>query len=200
GGTVFTGLTDGPYSIRVRDANAVNCFITLADVIIDPLPVAPTLSSAVDYNCDGSGNITITPLDATYTYSIDGGTPQTSNVFTNITPGNHTVTVNYGSECTTDIVVNVAAGRAFNATITNPVNISCFGGNDGSFVINATNFGAGGFEYSLDGGITFVGPFTTSQTVPGLVADTHSVEVRDVDEPTACSVILNQQLTEPAVL
>src|SRR5690606_17167216 len=121
GGTVFTGLTDGTHSIRVRDANAVNCFIVLDDVIIDPLPVAPTLSSGVDYNCDGTGNITITPYDADYTYTL-GALEQTgpsANIFTNLAPGNHTITVNYGSECTTEITVNVASGREFSATITN---------------------------------------------------------------------------------
>src|SRR5690606_6617075 len=158
--------------------------------------------SGVDYNCDGTGNITITPYDADYTYTL-GALEQTgpsANIFTNLAPGNHTITVNYGSECTTEITVNVASGREFSATITNPVNISCFEGTDGSFIINATNFGAGGFEYSLDGGTTFVGPFTTSQTVPSLMADTHNVEVRDVDEPTACTVTLNQVLTEPLEL
>src|SRR5690606_18384963 len=201
GGTVFTGLTDRAHSIRVRDANAVNCFITLPDVVILPLPTAPTLSGTVDYNCDGTGNITITPFDADYTYIL-GVLEQTgtsANVFTGLAPGNHTITVNYGSECTTDIVVNVAAGMEFNASITNPVNISCFGGNDGGFVINATNFGAGGFEYSINGG-AFSGPFTTSRTISGLTAQNHSVEVRDVDEPTARTVILNQILTEPDLI
>jgi gliding motility-associated-like protein len=199
GGTVFTGLTDGTYSIRVRDANAVNCFITLTDIIIDPLPVAPTLSGTVDYNCDGSGDITIAPFDANYTYAIDGGTPQTganANIFTNIAPGNHTITVDYGSECTTDIVVNVVAGREFNATITNPVNISCNGGNDGGFVINASHFGVGGFQYSINGA-AFSGPFTTSQTITGLTAQVYNVEVRDVNNPAGCSVTLNQTLSEP---
>src|SRR5690606_28415823 len=68
GGPVFTGLTDGTHSIRVRDANAVTCVITLADIVIAPLPVAPTLSGTVDYNCDGTGNITIPPFDADCTY------------------------------------------------------------------------------------------------------------------------------------
>src|SRR5690606_22878336 len=104
--------------------------------------------------------------------------------------------VNYGSECTTDIVVNVAAGREFNATITNPVNISCFGGSDGSFVINASNYGVGGFEYSINGA-AFSGPFTTSQTITGLTAQVYNVEVRDVNNPAGCSVTLNQTLSEP---
>jgi len=200
GGTVFTGLTDGTYTIRVRDANATTCFITLPNVVIAPLPVAPTLSSAVAYNCDGSGNITISPFDATYSYAIDGNTPQTgvsANIFNDITAGNHTITVDYGNSCTTDIVVNVANGRAFSASITSPVNVSCFGGTDGGFTINASNFGAGGFEYTLDGGTTFLGPHTTSQVVTGLSAQAYTIEVRDVNNPTGCTVPLNQTLSAP---
>ncbi|HUH48166.1 MAG TPA: hypothetical protein VLZ54_13485, partial [Arenibacter sp.] len=145
--TVFSGLTDGTHTVRVRDANAVTCLITLPAIIIDPLPVAPTLSSAVEYNCDGTGNVTITPFDADYTYTLGGleQTGATPNVFTDLAPGNHTIVVDYGSACTTEITVNVQPGKEFTATISNPVNISCFDGDDGSFVINAANFGPGGF-------------------------------------------------------
>uniref|UniRef100_UPI0013FE29BB SprB repeat-containing protein n=1 Tax=Cellulophaga sp. Z1A5H TaxID=2687291 RepID=UPI0013FE29BB len=199
GGTVFTGLTDGTYTIRVRDAAAITCVVTLSDVIIDPLPIAPTLSSSVTYNCEGTGNITITPFDASYTYSIDGGTPQTgttANVFNTIAAGNHTVEVNYGSECTTQIIVNVASGRAFTASISAPINITCFGESNGGFTINASNFGTAGFEYSLDG-TTFVGPFTSAETVTGLTAQNYSITVRDVSSPTTCTIPLTQNLTQP---
>ncbi|MDP5230713.1 MAG: T9SS type B sorting domain-containing protein [Cellulophaga sp.] len=202
GGTVFTGLTDGTYSVRVRDANATTCFITLPNVIIDPLPVAPTLTSAIAYNCDGTGNITVSPFDAAYSYAIDGGIPQTgatANIFNNIVAGNHVITVNYGNGCTTAITINVANGRAFNATLTAPANVSCFGGTDGGFTLNATNFSASGFEYSINGA-AFVGPFTTSQTVTGLTAQAYTVEVRDVNSPTVCTVSLTQTLTAPIAI
>ncbi|MGB5661639.1 MAG: SprB repeat-containing protein, partial [Eudoraea sp.] len=95
GGTTFTGLIDGTYSIRVRDANAVSCSITIPDVIVAPLPVEPVLSTAVTYNCDGTGNITILPNDPSYMYSIDGGALQASNVFNNVAIGSHPITVDY---------------------------------------------------------------------------------------------------------
>ncbi|MGJ8659795.1 MAG: beta strand repeat-containing protein, partial [Cellulophaga fucicola] len=98
------------------------------------------------------------------------------------------------SSVTFDVVVE--AGKAFAATVTNPKNISCFGGNDGEFIINASNFGAGGFEYTIDGGTTYAGPFTTSQTVTGLTAQNYTIEVRDVDD-NACTIPLTQELTEP---
>ncbi|WP_025616278.1 T9SS type B sorting domain-containing protein [Cellulophaga baltica] len=199
GGTVFTGLTDGTYTIRVRDAAATTCVVTLSDVIIDPLPIAPALTSSVTYNCEGTGNITIAPFDASYTYSIDGATPQTgatANVFNTIAAGNHTIEVNYGNECTTQIIVNVASGRAFTASISTPININCFGESNGGFTINASNFGTGGFEYSLDG-TNFVGPFTSAESVTGLTAQNYSITVRDVSSPTTCTIPLTQNLTQP---
>jgi len=101
------------------------------------------------------------------------------------------------STATFDVMVE--AGKAFAADITNPKNISCFGGTDGEFVINAANFGAGGFEYTIDGGTTYVGPFTASTTVNTLTAQNYTIEVRDVDD-TTCSIPLTQELTEPAAL
>ncbi|MBU2995899.1 T9SS type B sorting domain-containing protein [Cellulophaga baltica] len=202
GGTIFTGLTDGTYTIQVRDANATSCVTTLTDVIIDPLPTVPTLEDTITYNCDGTGNITITPFDASYTYAIDGGTPQTgtdANIFNDIATGTHTIEVNYGSECTTSITVNVEAGKEFTASITNPINVTCFGDSNGGFTINASNFGSNGYEYSLDG-TNFFGPFTTSETVTGLTAQNYSITVRDIDNPTICAVILTEDITEPTEL
>ncbi|QWX83631.1 T9SS type B sorting domain-containing protein [Cellulophaga sp. HaHaR_3_176] len=196
-GTVYNGLKDGTYTVQIRDANATTCSINLTPVItINPLPVAPTLEGTVTYNCDGTGNITITPFDATYTYTLNGLDQPGNNVFTNIVTGNQTITVDYGRNCDTDIVVNVATGNELTASITSPINVSCFGGTDGGFTINASNFGISGFEYSIDGGTNFVGPFTTSQNVTTLSAQTYTVEIRDFDT-NSCSISLSQELTQP---
>ncbi|CAZ95759.1 T9SS type B sorting domain-containing protein [Zobellia galactanivorans] len=200
GGHTFTGLNDGTHSIRVRDANATSCGITLADIIILPLPTEPALSTSVTYNCDGTGNITVLPNDPSYTYSIDGGTAQTANLFSNITLGNHTITVNYGSDCTVDTTVIVEDGHAFEANITAFENLDCNGDNSGSITIDASNYGAGGFEYSLNGA-AFVGPFSAPEQITGLAAQAHSIVVRDVNDPVAgCTVTLTQTLTEPDAL
>jgi len=201
GGHTFIDLLDGTYSIRVRDAAATSCETTLADIIIAPLPVEPVLASAITYNCDGTGEVTITPFDASYTYILDGVLPgQTgagANLLSDVAVGTHTVTVNYGSDCTVDIAVVVAAGNAFEASITAFENLDCNADNSGTITIAANNFGAGGFEYSLNSA-AFVGPFTTDEQITGLAAQAHSIVVRDVDDPIAgCTVTLNQTLTEP---
>ncbi|MFS4492723.1 T9SS type B sorting domain-containing protein [Maribacter sp. 2308TA10-17] len=201
GGTVFTNLTDGTYSIQVRDATAILCVTTLADVIVPPLPTEPTLAEAVTYNCDGTGNITITPFDTNYTYILDGVLPgQTgaaSNIFNNVAVGTHTVTVDYGNSCTVDIPITVADGNAFDALITTFENLDCNGDNSGTITITATNFSTG-FQYSLNGG-SFSATFTTPQTIPGLNAQIHNIVVRDANLTIAsgCPITLTQELTEP---
>ncbi|MEO9893825.1 SprB repeat-containing protein, partial [Aurantibacter sp.] len=197
GGAVFTDLTDDTYSIRVRDANAISCDITLADIIIAPLPTEPTITTSITYNCDGTGEITVLPNDPSYTYNIDGGTFQATNTFSNVAVGNHTIVVNYGSDCTVDTTVIVEDGNAFEASITAFENLDCNADNSGTITIIADNFGAGGYEYSLDA-TTFVGPFTAAEQITGLSAQAYTITVRDVDNPiVGCTVVLNQILTEP---
>ena len=150
-------MTDGTYTVQVRDANNIGCTISLPNIIIAPLPIEPALSSSVAYNCDGSGNITVLPSDPTYTYSIDGNTPQAGNVFNDVAVGNHTITVDYGSDCTVDTVVNVQAGNAFEASIIAYEDLDCNGDASGSITFEVDNFGAGGFEYSLDNFTTVLG-------------------------------------------
>ncbi|WP_019670866.1 T9SS type B sorting domain-containing protein [Eudoraea adriatica] len=197
GGATFTGLIDGTYSIRVRDANAVSCSITLPDVIIVPLPVEPVLSTSITYNCDGTGNITVLPNDPSYQYSVDGGALQASNVFNNIAIGNHLITVDYGSDCTVDASAIIVAGNAFDANITNFTNISCNGLSDGTITFEVENFDiVNGFEYSVNGGAFSVPQTVSPVTVNGLSAGVNSIEVRDVLD-NSCSVLLSETLTEP---
>ncbi|MEH6769986.1 T9SS type B sorting domain-containing protein [Maribacter arcticus] len=201
-GAVFTNLTDGTYTVQVRDANNIGCTISLPNIIIAPLPIEPALSSSVAYNCDGSGNITILPSDPTYTYSIDGNTPQASNVFNNVIVGQHTITVDYGSECTTDIIIDVQPGNAFEASVITYENLDCNADNSGTITFEVDNFGASGFEYSLDNFVSVLGSTTVSpQTISGLSAGNYTVYVRDIDNPIAgCTVVLTQTISEPSVL
>lgn len=200
GGAVFTGLIDGSFTIQVRDANAISCVITLADVVIAPLPTEPTLSTTVTYSCDGSGNITVLPNDPGYTYSLDSGAPQASNIFMNVAIGVHTITVDYGSECTVDTSVQVEPGNSFDASVIGFTNLSCNADASGTVSFEVENFDtANGFEYSVNGG-SFLGPQTTSPvTVSGLNAGTVTIVVRDVLD-TSCSVTLSQNIIEPAAI
>ncbi len=203
---VFTDLADGTYAVRVRDANATSCSINLANIVIGPLPTEPILTTSVSYNCDGSGNITVMPFDPSYTYSLDGASAVSgpgTNIFTNVVVGNHNITVNYGSDCVVDTTEIIANGNAFEAFITVSENLDCNGDDSGTITIDADNYGAGGYEYSLNGS-AYVGPFTALEQLTGLSAQAHTINVRDVDNAIAglpdCTVLLARTLTEPALL
>ncbi len=200
GGYVFANLINGTYTIRVRDANAVSCVISLPDIIIPPLPVEPVLSTTITYNCDGSGNITVLPNDPSYTYSLDAGAPQASNVFNNVAIGSHTITVDYGSSCTVDTLVQVEAGNAFTANITAFSNLLCNADASGSISFEIENFDlVNGFEYEVNGAGFSAPQFASPITVNGLSAGMNTIIVRDVLD-NSCSITLNQNLTEPLAI
>ncbi|MGB5822274.1 MAG: SprB repeat-containing protein, partial [Saonia sp.] len=94
-------LAPGTYNVIVRDDN--DCTFPMS-VTVEDLPIAPivTLTPTVDYGCDGTGDITMSPDIATYdyTYELNGtpNTPPTSNTFTGLVPGTYTLTTNYQSQ------------------------------------------------------------------------------------------------------
>ncbi|CAM1346606.1 exported protein of unknown function [Tenacibaculum insulae] len=200
--TMVSVSVAGDYNVKVADANG--CELIYPDVSIAPLPAEPDLSEMVTYNCDGTGNITITPLDASYTYTL-GATTNSTGVFSSIGAGNYTVSVNYGSSCTKDIDVTVAGDRALSgSSVATPV--TCNGENDGTIVITVNNLGstvANNYEYSIDGGTNWLplgGTSTTPLTVSGLIAGTYNVEVRETGN-TSCEVSAGTvTVNEPTVV
>ena len=107
GGSTYTGsneqrLTAGTYNLSIKDN--LGCTYDM-EITVDPPMADPSFTNAIDYNCDGSGTITITPSNTTdfsYTYSLNGSdnTPVENNIFSNVTAGTHTVTVGYSSAIT----------------------------------------------------------------------------------------------------
>jgi hypothetical protein len=68
----------------------------------------------------GNGSLTVSAAggSGTYTYSVNNGTFQSSNVFNALTPGNYTVTAKDANSCTGTLTATVAgqpAGSLFSA-------------------------------------------------------------------------------------
>ncbi|MCG8812797.1 T9SS type B sorting domain-containing protein [Tenacibaculum finnmarkense] len=196
-GNSKTGLPAGAYNTKVVDSKG--CEKDLETVTIKPLPTAPTLIESVAYNCDGKGTITVKPFDVSYTYSLDGATPQTGanpNVFTDLDTGSYTVSVNYGSDCTTDVIVEVKAGQNFTAVASFVENPRCKDGTDGKIKVVAS-FGSvavNSFEYSTDG-INWTPVSSDEVTIDTFGAGNHIIKVKNA---TGCEVDSNAiTLTAP---
>lgn len=104
GGSNFTAtdnsrLTAGTYQLVLRDA--LGCTFDMELTVPSETP-DPNLDSAITYNCDGTGEVTVNTdntTDFNYTYSINSvpNTPEDSNIFSSVAAGTHTITVGYSS-------------------------------------------------------------------------------------------------------
>ena len=165
---VFTKINAGTYIINVKDS--YGCVVSLSHTIMEPQVVI--------------GNIliedqTISVVDVTggtgsYFYSIDNGSFQTNNVFTNVNPGIHQVRVKDSNNCEpgsfwAEIAIPITAA----ITITKPLECT----SNAKITVTAT----GGFSpyiYSIDGGATF----QASNLFTNLIAGTYTVTVKDNDD------------------
>ncbi len=212
---VFTGLTDGIYTIQVRDAATVSCPVTLAPVTIDPLVQVTDLSFAVtQVQCPAlTGDVTITPtLNGTSTveYEITAPItvgPQASNVFTGLTSGTtYTFLARTdvdGCVYTETFTVPTVDFIAVNATIVNePL---CNGQSNGelSFTVSGIDLTTETYEYEVSLGGTIVAQATGQNTATILTGDILAAGTYDIlvtDERTNCTDTAQVIIGEPDVI
>ena len=191
---VFNNLAAGTYTIVAKNGNGCTspsypvtivstnpC--TGVNITVTTTPVNPTGSS-------NNGSITVTASPAgTYTYSIDGGSYQSSNIFNNLAAGNHTIVVKNNNGCTSNPVTvtltssNPCAGVTIsvNTTPTNPTN-----GANGSISVSASG-GTSPYTYSLNGGT-----YGSSSTFSSLSSGSYTVSAKDAN---GCAVSTPSQVS-----
>jgi len=88
-------LAPGTYNLSVRDA--IGCSRDNIIVKVDNKIAEPTFSTTLTYNCEGKATLKINNDKGTYTYTyqVDGGTPQNSDTFTDLAVGTHTIVIQY---------------------------------------------------------------------------------------------------------
>ncbi|WP_299186509.1 T9SS type B sorting domain-containing protein [uncultured Aquimarina sp.] len=212
---IFTGLTDGTYTLFIRDANTVSCPINLGQLTIDPLVQVTDLSfAATQVQCPAlEADVTLTPtLDGTSTvmYEITAPItvgPQVSNVFTGLTSGTTYTflarTDTDGCVYTETFTVPTIDLIAVNATVVNePL---CNGQSTGelSFTVSGIDLTTETYEYEVSIGGTIVAQATgqNTATIPTgdiLAAGTYDILV--TDERTNCTATDQVIIGEPDVI
>ncbi|MFN0176731.1 MAG: reprolysin-like metallopeptidase [Saprospiraceae bacterium] len=145
------------------------------NINIIPNNLAATASETSGILChnDATGEITVaaTGLNGTYTYSLNGGASQSSNVFSGLPAGTYTVVV------TGQFGFTVASNPV---TIANPtaISVNASVSND-DITVNASG-GTGLLEYSINGVA-----FQSSNEFLDLSNDVYTVTVRDENGCTA---------------
>lgn len=175
---IFVNLAAGSYTITAK--NATGCVgVTLATLAtVDPcagVTISVTTTQVNPITGQLNGTITATATgSAGFTYSLNGGAYQASNIFTGLASGNYTVTAKNANGCIG--VAQVALGStnpcagvtvAVTATQVSPT----IGNANGS--ITATATGGTGFTYSINNGL-----FQASNIFSGLAAGTYTITAK----------------------
>ena len=188
---VFSGLSAGTYTVRVRDANG--CVDEDTRTLTDPVPVTFTLLKD-DNACDltGGGSITVTAVGGTgvYTYILLDATNteirnQTTNVFTNFPAGTYTVQVVDSNSCPgTSPSLSITLLPNLEFSLTEMKKLDCTVSPDATVELSISS-GSGNYEYEvLDSGsgtvVARVAIVGSTVTFSVSTADTYTVIVYDV--------------------
>ena len=196
---IFNGLSEGSYSIDIRDANGCTA-VSNAIVVTNPAELVATIISSTNVNCFGGsdGTATVSATGGTGAYSYEWSTIPSQNIATatGLSEGSYTVTVSDANSCTTsaDIVITQPATPvAADATVVS--NVSCFGRNDGEAVVT----GSGGT--SANGTYLYLWSSNANNqqtaTASNLLAGTYFVTVID---DNGCEAIDSVVVTQPELL
>ncbi len=134
----------------------------------------PQLSKARTASCGSNGSFTITPSNGTapYSYSIDGISFQTANVFSNLTPATYTVTVRDALGCVKNDTIIVTTGINCVSATAVAVDEKC-GLVNGSITVTALN-GMPPYTYSINGG-----NFQSNNLFSNLTGGNYTITVKD---------------------
>ena len=178
---INNNLIAGTYTVTVTDANGCT---TSTPVIITqpaaPLGVSGTPTAVSCFNVPtGSISTTTTGGTSPYVYQWNNGGAGTS--ITNLSAGSYTVTITDALGCTTIGNYTVTQPSAALSTTIAGTTVSCFGGNDGTTIINP-NGGTSPYTYLWNTG-------STSNSLAGITTGNYTATVTDANGCTTSNSI-----------
>jgi gliding motility-associated-like protein len=189
---VASSLTAGSYNFTITDAS--NCQAagnaTVQSGFCCNLQTSATSSATTCGLANGSISVNvISGGQPSVAYSINGGAPQSSPLFSNLQSGNYVVITSAGQNCADTMQVSVA-GSSNNLSVSlQSTDVTCFGAADGA--VNSTVSGAtGNTTYQWSNG-------AASQNISALNAGIYTLTVSDGG---GCSTTASAQVTQPAAL
>jgi gliding motility-associated-like protein len=191
----FSGLVAGDYYVFITDDSAcTNVYAGNPETITEPAVLDHT-TATVDASCanvfDGSITVSATGGTLPYSYSLNGGPGQPGNVFSGLAAGTYFISIYDANSCLDTSTVVINNTYTVTGNIDTIINVSCFGGIDGSVTVSLSG-GIPPYSYSING-ITFV----NTPTFSNLSAGTYIITLRD---SKGCSAFVSAPVTQPAQL
>ena len=187
-----SGLTAGTYTVVITDINS--CTVT-SDITITEPPALAISESHINVSCkDGTdGSIDVTVSGGTTPYTYDWGAAGTTEDVTNLVAGDYNLTVTDVNGCTIGLPTVTITEPAVLTHTASVTDVSCGGSADGEILVTPAG-GSGGFEYSMDGGGSWIG----SDTFTGLMGGDYDIQVQDMNG--CLSATTTETVSEPAEL
>ena len=192
----FGGLDGGPYVILVRDAANPSSQSTPQTITIgngaQPSFTASTLDASCSEREDGSIDVTAIG-NAPFSFSIEGGPFEPGSVgptmttYTNLGAGEYLIQVQDANGClspTTLISTGAASPPSFDVSVAHASTPSA---NDGTITLTVTQ-GTPPFQFSKDGGNTFVVGTGNTYTFSGLAIGLYDLKVKDANDCASARV------------
>jgi gliding motility-associated-like protein len=133
----FGTLTAGVYTVIIQDANL--CTFSIPVTIIQPAAnLLGSIATQTNITCSGSanGSVTVAGTGGTplYMYSLNGGTYQSSGLFSGLAPSTYTISVRDANLCTSSVSVTIKEPAVLSVTSTK-VDATCPGDPTGSITL-----------------------------------------------------------------
>ncbi len=190
-GNVFSGLSDGTYTILITDANG--CTDGGTEVIDTAYAVYASLVSQTPVSCfggvDGTVTVQLTGGLPPYSYSINGIQFVPSPTFTGLASGNYVVTLRDSKGCTDFVSVTVTQPNQLQAQIDSVANIGCSGATTGAIYITVSG---GNAPYNF-----LWSNSATTEDITGLAAGTYNVAITDAK---GCTASVGATISQPLPL
>lgn len=187
--TSLLNLGSGNYTVVVQTANG--CTQSFDFTVEEGLSLAANIDPVTPPTCngdsDGSISISIQISNPPVLFDFGNG-PQSSNTLSGIPAGTYNVLVVDGQGCEGSFTIEVVDFPPLVLDIA-PVDISCFGANDGTISILPSG-GAGGYSYLWSTG-------ATTATIANLPAGVYTVTVTDEN---GCAGTAQATIIEPEPL
>ena len=183
-GTASITITDGQGCIATDNVTlsaATNCCALQTSAVVTNGSCGGN-NASISVTIDNAGN-------PPYTYSINGGIPQNSNVFNGLAAGNYTIITFSQSSCNDTIIATVAPSSNNLTLSLAATDITCFGANNGSITANP-NGGTSPIVYIWSTG-------GQNATISNLAPGNYTVTATD---GTGCSGSAAALINEPSAL